>query len=210
MYFFPVDSTGSWTSAFQRLFSRTHRSWPLRRLPAALMAWMQCHRTQRRIYPAFSRWRSLFGVIGGGRQRALFFRDIRPITAVPTLSGVTWSLDLLLDIIGEDICGVWPAKGALISVKPPPFAALFFSLIFLTRSPPEGARAPPGGSGFGPRHLFTSPGHDNPRSACHGRRFWRHKPPFCRGLFFLSILPSIRRFVVFGRAIRPRLVMVTR
>ena len=131
----------------------------------------------------FSRWWTPFGVIGGGGHSDDFVADIPPPAELLTLPGVVWGIDLLLDLIGEDICGVGPAKGGVLQRQTPPFAALFFSLTFLTRSPPEWARAPPQGSGFGPRHLLISSEHDNPRTAWHGKRFWRHKPPFCRRIF---------------------------
>ena len=82
----------------------------------------------------FSRWWTPFGVIGGGGHSDDFVADIPPPAELLTLPGVVWGIDLLLDLIGEDICGVGPAKGGVLQRQTPPFAALFFSHFFDTNT----------------------------------------------------------------------------
>ena len=80
---------------------------------------------------------------GGGVSGRVFFCDIRPLTEVPMLAGVIWRVDLLLDLIGEDICGVGPARGGVLQRQTPPLRRpVFFSLFFDEITPRGGPGAP--------------------------------------------------------------------
>ena len=81
---------------------------------------------------AFLRWRTPFGVIGGGCSSDDFVAHIPPPADILTLPGITWGLDLLLDIIGEHICGCTLVERGLLQRATPPFAAPFFFAPLLT------------------------------------------------------------------------------